>query len=71
MTSSDVEQQLIRNLLQCTGRDLNTWMATIKIEKLDRRIQMVSWLKTRHGFSHLAANLLVGIYLNNGKAVYG
>ncbi|MBK8503877.1 MAG: DUF4287 domain-containing protein [Saprospiraceae bacterium] len=70
-TSCDVERQLICNLFQQTGKDLNTWMETIKIEKLHHKIHILSWLKNRHGFSHLAANLLVGIYLNNGKAVYG
>ncbi len=70
-TSGEIEKEFIDGLKSSTGKDLNNWLAEIKSCGIEKRNDLIKWLKTDHGFGHMNAGLLIGIYLNGGKPVYG
>ena len=70
-TSGEIEKEFIDNLKDSTGRSLTEWMKHIGTSRVRKRNDMVRWLKEKNGFGHMNASLLAGIYLNNGKPVYG
>ncbi len=69
-TSQDIEQEFINNLKSSSGKDLISWLKLIKKSGIEKRNDIIKWLKTEHKFRHMNASLLVGIYTNNGKPVY-
>lgn len=70
-TSREIEQELIDNLSNSTGRELKEWMAHIAASGVTKRNEIVKRLKEKNGFGHMNASLLAGIYLNGGRPVYG
>ncbi|MEZ5083285.1 MAG: DUF4287 domain-containing protein [Bacteroidales bacterium] len=70
-TSQEIEKEFIEGLTLSTGQNLNRWMDKIKNCGLDKRNDIIAWLKESNNFGHMNAGLLVGIYLNGGKPVYG
>lgn len=70
-TSGEIEQELLDNLKHLTGRNLSGWMTQITASGFTKRNDILRWLKELHGFGHMNASLLAGIYLNHGKLVYG
>jgi len=70
-TSGEIEKEFIDNLKSTTGKDLNQWLVELKNSKIEKRNDIIKWLKESQGFGHMNASLLVGIYLNDGKPVYG
>lgn len=70
-TSGEIEKEFIEGLAGITGKDLQTWMGAIKQSGIEKRNDVIKWLKTDNGFGHMNASMLAGIYLNEGKAVYG
>jgi predicted transport protein len=69
-TSQQIEQEFIEGLKLSTGKDLKTWLSMVKKQGMEKRNDMINWLKKDLGFSHMNASLLIGIYLNDGKPVY-
>jgi predicted transport protein len=69
-TSREIEQDFINGLKTETGKDLHYWLSCIKENGIVERNDQISWLKVKHGFGHMHANLLMGIYSNNGNLVY-
>ena len=69
-TSTEIEQDFINGLKTETGKDLLYWLSTIKESGIEKRNDIIKWLKVKHGFGHMNANLLLGIYSNDGKPVY-
>jgi hypothetical protein len=37
---------------------------------IGKRNSVIKWLKNENNFGHMHANLLMGIYANDGKPVY-
>jgi hypothetical protein len=70
-TSGEIEKEFIDNLKLSTGKVLNQWLVELKNSKIEKRNDIIKWLKESQGFGHMNASLLVGIYLNGGKLVYG
>lgn len=70
-TSGEIEKEFIEGLKSSTGKDLKGWLAHVKSSGIEKRNDIVKWLKEKEGFGHMNANLLTGIYLNNGQPVYG
>lgn len=70
-TSGEIEKEFIDGLKKSTGKDLKTWLSEIKTSKIEKRNDIVKWLKTDHGFGHMNAGLLAGIFFNGGRPVYG
>jgi hypothetical protein len=48
----------IRNIESATGRSLDEWIAVVYASGLDKHGQIVSHLKSEHGFRHGNANLV-------------
>lgn len=70
-TSGEIEKEFIENLKSSTGKPLSDWMKILGACSGTRRNDLVKWLKENQGFGHMNATLLAGIYLNDGKPVYG
>ena len=70
-TSGEIEREFIDNLKTTTGKTLNDWMKHVGGSGITKRNDIIKWLKEKNGFGHMNASLLAGIYLNNGKPVYG
>ncbi len=70
-TSGEIEKEFIGNLKSTTGKGLSDWMKHVTASGITRRNDIIKWLKEKNGFGHMNASLLAGIYLNNGKPVYG
>ncbi len=70
-TSHQIEKEFIQDLKQETGKTLKQWIQTINKNGSTKRNEIVDYLKSEHGFGHMNASLLAGIYLNGGKPVYG
>lgn len=69
-TSQEIEKEFIDGLKASTGKDLKGWMAEIKKSGPEKRNDAIAWLKSKHGFGHMNASLLMGIHTNGGKPVY-
>ena len=69
-TSGEIEKEFIENLKTSTGKDLGDWLKNLKASGIEKRNDLVKFLKEENGFGHMNANLLTGIYLNGGKPVY-
>lgn len=53
-----------------TGKKLKAWMSIIDSFGNMKRNEVISWLKSEHGFGHMDASLLAGIHANGGRPVY-
>ena len=70
-TPKEIENEFIQGLKSDTGKDLQEWMNEIKASGITKRNDAVKWLKSEHGFGQMNASLIMGIYNNGGKPVYG
>ena len=70
-TSGEIEKEFIDNLKASTKKDLNAWLAEIRKLGVTKRNDIINVLKNDYAFGHMNASLLAGIYLNDGKPVYG
>lgn len=70
-TSGEIEKEFIDNLKNSTGKNLGEWMKQVAASGVTKRNDIIKWLKEKNSFGHMNASLLTGIYLNNGKPVYG
>jgi len=70
-TSGEIEKEFIDNLKDSTGKGLGDWMTQVAASGITKRNDIIKWLKEKNGFGHMNASLLTGLYLNNGKPVYG
>lgn len=70
-TSYEVEKEFIDVLEKLTNNSLSDWLETVKDAGISNRNDIITWLKETHNFGHIYASLLAGIYLNNGKLIYG
>ena len=70
-TSGEIEKEFIDNLKASTKKDLTGWLAEIRSLGITKRNDIINALKNDYAFGHMNASLLAGIYLNDGKPVYG
>ena len=57
-TLDDAVQTQIRNIEQGTGRSMAEWVALVGASDREKHGEILTWLKTEHGFSHGNANLV-------------
>lgn len=69
-TAQELEQEFLANIVQQTGHPLAWWMSAIESQGLSKNNEIVKWVKSVHGFNHLQATMMAGIYLNKGKPVH-
>jgi hypothetical protein len=67
----EIEKEFIDGLKASTGKDLPAWLNAIKDAVPGKRDNIITWLKGKNGFIHSHATMLVAMYMNNGKPVYG
>jgi hypothetical protein len=65
----EMERQFLESLQADTGRDLAAWMEAIAAEKLERRNDIIDWLR-RQGFMFSKASWLERIHNNGGRPIY-
>lgn len=69
-TSGEIEKEFLDSAKEKTGKSINDWLSLIKKSGIQKRNDILEWLKKGHGINHMHAQLITGIYLNNGKPVY-
>lgn len=69
-TSGQIEKEFIETAKEKTGRSLPEWLIQVKSSNFEKRNDILEWLKKSHQLNHLQAQLITGIYLNNGNPVY-
>lgn len=69
-TSAEFEKAFIDTAKEKTGRSLKDWLIFLKATGMDKRNPVMDMLKSEHGLNHMQAQLLTGIFLNNGQPVY-
>src|SRR6185295_18729698 len=69
-TSGELEKEFIDTAKEKTGKSLQEWLKAIKSSGIEKRNDILEWLKKPHGLNHMQAQFLTGIHLNNGDPVY-
>ena len=69
-TSGELEKEFIDTAKDKTGKSLEQWLALVKTSGIDKRNDIIEWLKKGHGLNHMQAQFVAGIYFNNGDPVY-
>lgn len=69
-TSGELEKEFIDTAKEKTGKSLEQWLALAKSSGIDKRNDLLEWLKKGHGLNHLQAQFVAGIYFNHGNPVY-
>lgn len=69
-TSGEIEKEFLDKASEKTGKSVNDWIGLIKKSGLEKRNDILDWLKKVKGINHMHAQLITGIYLNNGNPVY-
>ena len=69
-TSGELEKEFIETAKDKTGRSLEQWLALVKASGVDKRNDIIEWLKKVHGLNHMQAQFVAGMYFNNGNPVY-
>ncbi len=69
-SSYEVEKEFLEKIQKITGKTLQEWMEIFNKRGFSKRNEVLYWLKTEHGFGHVNASLLGGVYVNNGRPVY-
>lgn len=69
--SQEREQDFIATASEKTGHSVEEWMNIIEVANLEPKPNTIlKHLKAEHALNHMQANLLSGIYLNDGQAVF-
>lgn len=69
-TSGEIEKEFIESVKEKTGKSKEEWLQLVKSTGIQSHKDILEWLKKGHGLNHLQAQLLTGMYLNNGNPVY-
>jgi hypothetical protein len=70
ITSTELEQDFLRSLENTTGKSILEWMNVLGQSGCQSRQDLLEFLNNEHGWKYLPAQLLVGIFLNDGNRVY-
>ena len=63
MTPAEMEQAIIRNLPEKTGKTLDAWCAVLKASGLSGKRELKAILKETHGVGHFQSQTIVKRYL--------
>ena len=69
-TAQEFEKEIIDSLKEKTGRDLQSWLGAVKSQGMEKRNDILNWLKKERGLIHSIAITITAIHFNNGKPVY-
>jgi hypothetical protein len=71
ITSSELERDFLLRLESHTGKSVQQWLEILRQSGCQSRQDLLQFLKKHHDWKYLPAQLLVGIFLNQGRRVYG
>ena len=54
-TSQEIEKEFIDELKSNTGKDLKGWLTSIKGSGIEKRNDIIKWLKGKYNFGHMNA----------------
>ena len=69
-TSGELEKEFIDTAKEKTGRSLQEWLKAVKSSGIEKRNDILEWLKKTHRLNHMQAQFITGIHLNNDNPVY-
>lgn len=55
-TSGELEKEFVTNIVAITGKDLAAWLDEIKAQDIDKRNDIIKWLKTEKNLGHVNAS---------------
>ncbi|TAF32199.1 MAG: DUF4287 domain-containing protein [Cytophagales bacterium] len=64
------EREFLEDIEQITGIDYEAWAELMRGNSLNKKNDIIAWLKSHHKLNHLHANILAAVYLNGGKPVH-
>ena len=62
MTPQEMEQAIVRNLPDKTGRSLEEWIEVLRESGISETRELKAWLKGTHGVGHFQAQTIVKRY---------
>jgi predicted transport protein len=65
-----IEQDFLATIEEKTGHILQGWMDIIAASGETKSQAILKWLKQNYELNHLQANMLSGIFMNDGKPVH-
>ena len=71
MTPEEMEQAMIRNLPEKTGRSLEAWLEVLRASGLTQKRALKAHLKKDHGVGHFQTQMIVKFFLLEGDASSG
>ena len=69
-TSGELEKEFIDSAKEKTGNSITEWLKIVKNSGIEKRNDILEWLKKGHGLNHMQAQFIIGMYGNNGQPVY-
>ncbi len=69
-STQEIEREFLENIEQITGIDYEAWADLLRSSTVNKKNDMISWLKSHHKLNHVHANILTAVYLNGGKPVH-
>ena len=69
-TSGELEKEFIETAKEKTGKSLQEWLALVGGSRIEKRNDILDWLKKGHGLNHMQAQFITGMHLNHGAPVY-
>jgi len=54
-TAQEFEKEIIDSLKEKTGRDLQSWLGAVKSQGMEKRTDILNWLKKGRGLIHSIA----------------
>jgi len=65
MNPDEMEEAIVRNLADKTGKSLEEWCEVLRGSGLTEKRDMKKYLKEDHGVGHFQAQTIVELYLND------
>lgn len=69
-TSGELEKEFIDSAKEKTGNSIFEWLKIVKNSGIEKRNDLLEWLKKGHGLNHMQAQFIIGMHFNNGNPVY-
>ena len=54
-----MEKEMLKNMVEKTGRPINEWIQIVKEKELEKHSEKVKYLKEHYSLTHGYANLIV------------
>jgi hypothetical protein len=64
LSPQEMENAIVKNLKEKTGKTLDEWIALLADENLSDKKEMTAFLKEKHKVGHFQAQTIVKLFLN-------